>query len=173
MLFRDLRKKRCFSQEELANLSGLSLRTIQRLESGHRVGYASLRSIAAVFDINVDTLEQELTSMEKSSSEYKDLPLWIRFYIGSGWFAASRKEFQKTELFFIIMTVFFGAVWVFLAVFNNKQLPENIPMYGFMCCFLGAYNVSISIRVGDKYDIWSRLEPTLPKGIFGLFKKKT
>jgi hypothetical protein len=45
-------------------------------------------------------------------------------------------------------------------------------MFGCLCCFFGAYNISISIRVGDKYDVWSKLESTLLKGLFGFLKRR-
>ena len=51
MNLRFLREQRRLSQERLAELSGLSLRTIQRLEAGHRVSYASLRALAATIEI--------------------------------------------------------------------------------------------------------------------------
>ncbi|PCJ43601.1 MAG: hypothetical protein COA71_01650 [SAR86 cluster bacterium] len=47
MYIKELRQKRHLSQEQLAEVSGLSLRTIQRVESGYRVSYASLRAFAA------------------------------------------------------------------------------------------------------------------------------
>ena len=37
-------------------------------------------------------------------------------------------------------------------------------------CLFVAYNFSIAIRVGDKYDVWSKLEVTQPGGVFGFFK---
>jgi len=37
------------SQERVADMSGLSLRTVQRLDAGDRVSYASLRALAAAF----------------------------------------------------------------------------------------------------------------------------
>jgi len=43
------------------------------------------------------------------------------------------------------------------------------------CSFLallGAYNNSISIRLGDKYDIWSKLEATQPEVLFGFIKRR-
>jgi transcriptional regulator with XRE-family HTH domain len=95
MFIKSLRQVKHLSQEELSELSGLSLRTIQRVESGHRVSYASLRALAVAFDINVDELEQELYSMDKIIKEYKDYPFWLRLYLGGGWFAASRSELKK------------------------------------------------------------------------------
>ena len=173
MFIKSLRQKKHLSQEQLAQLCGLSLRTIQRVESGHRVGYASLRALAAAFEIDADTLEQELYSMDKLVNEYKDFPLWLRLYIGSGWFSASRQEFEKTEIFFVVVGLFCGLVWLSNSIWGYApQLPRWIEVTGTLCGFLGAYNVSVTIRVGDKYDIWSRLESTLPRGIFGYFKKK-
>ena len=180
MFIKKLRQQQHLSQEQLAENSGLSLRTIQRVESGHRVGYASLRSLATTFQINVDTLEQELYSMDNVVREYKDFPLWLRLYIGSGWFSATRKEFQRIEIFFVICALLAGLVWFsgFFWEFSELALPftqiELDELMGF-CCFilvLGAHNNSISIRLGDKYDIWSKLEATQPEVLFGFIKRK-
>ena len=169
MFIKNLRQINLLSQEDLAELSGLSLRTIQRVESGHRVSYASLRSLAAAFDINVDELEQELYSMEKIIKEYKDYPFWLRLYLGSGWFTATRNEFKKVEVFFLIVGAILGGVWLVTSLMDIAIY--RIAMFGSLCSFFGAYNISISIRVGDKYDVWTRLESTLPKGLFGLFRR--
>ena len=53
---RDLRSARQWSQEQLAQLSGLNLRTIQRLESGAKISMESLRALAAVFEVPADSL---------------------------------------------------------------------------------------------------------------------
>jgi len=53
---RELRAARQWSQEQLAKLSGLNLRTIQRLESGTKVSTESLRALAAVFEVPAESL---------------------------------------------------------------------------------------------------------------------
>lgn len=53
---RELRTARQWSQEQLARLSGLNLRTVQRLESGARVSMESLRALAAVFEVPAESL---------------------------------------------------------------------------------------------------------------------
>ncbi|MGN6283313.1 DUF805 domain-containing protein [Frateuria sp.] len=53
---RELRTARQWSQEQVAELSGLNLRTIQRLESGAKVSTESLRALAAVFDVPAESL---------------------------------------------------------------------------------------------------------------------
>lgn len=53
---RELRTARQWSQEQLAELSGLNLRTIQRLESGAKISTESLRALAAVFEVPAASL---------------------------------------------------------------------------------------------------------------------
>lgn len=53
---KELRMSRQWSQEQLAKLSGLNLRTIQRLESGAKVSSESLRALAAVFEVSAESL---------------------------------------------------------------------------------------------------------------------
>ena len=173
MFIKKLRKEKHISQEQLAEVSGLSLRTIQRVESGHRVGFASLRALASFFDKNVDVLEQELYSMENVIKEYKDFPLWLRLYIGSGWLSATRQEFKKIELFFVICSGLTGAIWFSGFFYQYQQTLFTIHLDQLMgfCSFvllLGAYNNSVSIRLGDKYDVWSKLEATQPGALFGI-----
>ncbi|MGZ3182928.1 MAG: DUF805 domain-containing protein [Telluria sp.] len=55
---RELRTTCQWSQEQLAELSGLNLRTIQRLESGAAGSMESLRALAAVFEVPADSLLQ-------------------------------------------------------------------------------------------------------------------
>lgn len=58
-LIRQEREKRAWSQEHLADVSGLALRTIQRIESSGSASYESATAIAAVFDLPVATLRTD------------------------------------------------------------------------------------------------------------------
>lgn len=53
---RELRVARQWSQEQLATLSGLNLRTIQRLESGAKISQESLRALCSVFEVPAESL---------------------------------------------------------------------------------------------------------------------
>lgn len=55
-LIREQRERRAWSQEHLAEASGLGLRTIQRIEKTGAASYESARSLAAVFGIDVAAL---------------------------------------------------------------------------------------------------------------------
>jgi transcriptional regulator with XRE-family HTH domain len=59
MLIQKLRLQRGWSQQQLADMSGLSVRTIQRLEQGQSASTESLKSIASVFEIDFSTLNPE------------------------------------------------------------------------------------------------------------------
>ena len=71
MTVRKLRLKRAWSQEQLAQFSGLNIRTIQRIERGQKAGLESLKSLAAVFEIELDELleEKNMESSDKYSEE--------------------------------------------------------------------------------------------------------
>ncbi|MCF6266726.1 MAG: 2TM domain-containing protein [Desulfuromusa sp.] len=59
MIVRKLRLQKGWSQEQLAQFSGLSVRTIQRIERGQNAGLESLKCLAATFDIDLSELKQE------------------------------------------------------------------------------------------------------------------
>lgn len=60
MLVHTLRLQRGWSQEQLADLSGLSVRTIQRIERGGGASVESLKALAAVFEVDFHQLRQEV-----------------------------------------------------------------------------------------------------------------
>ena len=57
MIVRSLRQERGWSQAQLAEFSGLSQRTIQRIEKGQPPTLESLKSLAAVFEVDLKELE--------------------------------------------------------------------------------------------------------------------
>jgi len=61
MLIQKLRLKQGWSQQQLAEASGLSVRTIQRIEAGSPASIESLKCLAAVFEVDHATLTSEDT----------------------------------------------------------------------------------------------------------------
>ncbi len=55
-LIRKLRSERLWSQEQLAEISGLGLRTIQRLEARGSGSQESVKALASVFEVEADSL---------------------------------------------------------------------------------------------------------------------
>jgi transcriptional regulator with XRE-family HTH domain len=58
MLVQKLRLQRGWSQEQLAELSGLSVRTIQRIERGSTASVESLKALGAVFEVDFSSLQE-------------------------------------------------------------------------------------------------------------------
>jgi transcriptional regulator with XRE-family HTH domain len=58
MLIQKLRLQRGWSQEQLAEVSGLSVRTIQRLERGQTASLESLKALGAAFEIDFSHLKE-------------------------------------------------------------------------------------------------------------------
>jgi transcriptional regulator with XRE-family HTH domain len=57
---KEMRLERHWSQDQLAEMSGLSIRTIQRIENGENAGLESLKSLGAVFDSNIADSNKEV-----------------------------------------------------------------------------------------------------------------
>ncbi len=167
MFVRVLRRRFRLSQEQLAESAGLSLRTIQRVEAGHRISYASLRALADVFEVDVDKLELELYAMDKTGENYKELPLWVRLMLGRGWVSSSRRELIITEIILVCL----GIVLVGLSIANSFWAiiydPNSSALYSGLLMFLFAYLTAVCIRVGDKYSAWPLLGHTQPRRFFG------
>lgn len=69
MNIQKLRLDKGWSQEELAMHSGISVRTIQRIENGKRASLESLKCLAAVFETNVSNLVQEKPMSNTQTSD--------------------------------------------------------------------------------------------------------
>jgi len=69
MPIQKLRLKRGWSQQQLADASGLSVRTIQRLENGHAASTESLKCLAAVFEVDFATLAAGDTMDDRQEQE--------------------------------------------------------------------------------------------------------
>ena len=68
---RDIKKMRLerhWSQDQLAEMSGLNIRTIQRIESGENAGLESLKSLGAVFEKNIVDSDKKM-EMEQIRKE--------------------------------------------------------------------------------------------------------
>ena len=141
-MIKKLRKQHHYSQEQLATLAGVSLRTIQRIESGHSASLETLKSLAAVFEIEIELLTGEIGVIDKNTEEWASSPLWVRFGF---WGIRDRKVAFRFE----ILSLTFGAIGV-LAGF-----ADNAEYFLLGAAFFGAaYAYAIQIRWVDNKGIW-------------------
>ena len=146
MILKRLRHKRNWSQEQLAEISGLSVRTIQRIESGGKASLESLNALASVLEIQASILTQEVTVIDKTTEDWEKVPAWLRAcFFGSGVVKVPERIFNiRTEQ----VTVLAGAILLILS-----PIVDNAFESSFMV-FTSAYLVSLITRAGDKYSIW-------------------
>jgi len=153
MSFTSLREKHLLSQEKLSEISGLGLRTVQRLEAGHRVSYASLRALAVALKMDMDALERELYAMKTPADEFVEVPRWVRRLragLVSGSPVAARRQARVYEAFAIGLGVVF--LLASLAT-TTAQATTTLRVAGGFALLVG-YGVSIAARVVDGHRGW-------------------
>lgn len=114
MIVRKLRLTKGWSQEELAELTGLSVRTIQRIERGRKPGLESRKALAAVFETDVSTIysnypEDTMSSDAELVTEEKDAIEYVR----------DIKGFYTHSIVYLI-------VITFLVFLDYKTNPNNM-----------------------------------------------
>jgi transcriptional regulator with XRE-family HTH domain len=77
---KELRVARGWSQAHLAELTGLSVRTIQRIETGAHPGLESLRGLAAAFGVDVADLQPEAQTASRPMSFFDAVAHCMRHY---------------------------------------------------------------------------------------------
>lgn len=69
VLIQKLRLQRGWSQEQLADVSGLSVRTVQRIEGGQSASLESLKALAAAFGVDFSTLKEPDMNAAQASTQ--------------------------------------------------------------------------------------------------------
>jgi transcriptional regulator with XRE-family HTH domain len=162
MSFRSWRERKLLSQERVAEMSGLSVRTVQRLEAGHRVSYASLRALATAFKTDADLLEREFYAVNQPGDEFVEIPRWVRLLHDRLWFGGprpSRRDFLWIEVFCLVAAaVGFGASFLVsqTARASTVRMCAAVPV---VC----SYVMAVSIRTYDRYKLWPGAENALPE----------
>jgi len=109
MSIKKLRQKKNLSQEELAETTGLSLRTIQRVESGDSVSTTSWKTLASFFGMSVDALQEYNQVMDLSAQQGLN---------------QQRLAHHRSAQLIIFIVVFFVAVSQWLAYYASLT-PGN------------------------------------------------
>ena len=113
MLIQKLRLKRGWSQQQLADASGLSTRTIQRIEAGHPASIETLKSIGAVFELDFSTLDPERQMATTESAVNENLE-------------AEAFDYVRRLRRFYLHCIRYVVVNVVLVVVNLAVTPERL-----------------------------------------------
>jgi transcriptional regulator with XRE-family HTH domain len=146
MILKQLRLSRHLSQEQLAQMSGLNVRTIQRIESGHAASVESLKCLASVFEVDVSTLNQEKFMIDKKSDNWQALPLWLKCCFAFNFLAAQPSRAVARRLEIVSHLTGFG--FCLLGFVSEAALAGGLIMLS------NAYLFRLLTWQGDKLGVW-------------------
>lgn len=141
---KEMRLERHWSQDQLAEMSGLSIRTIQRIENGENAGFESLKSLAAVFETNIVDSDKKV-EMEQIRKEEE--------------YVQNVKGFYKL----LAIAIFSLLVPFILAISDSSNWTVFLWILLSWGVLLGIYSLNVFDFFGDE---WKR------KLIKNKFKKK-
>ena len=146
MILKQLRLSRLLSQEQLAQMSGLSVRTIQRIESGHSPSVESLKCLASVLEVDVSTLNQEKFMIDKNSDNWQKLPFLLRCWFALDFFSLrpTRTAARNVE----VLSHVFGFTFCVLGLVSEPALVGGIYLLS------NAYLFRLLTWQHDKYGVW-------------------
>ena len=152
MQVKSLRLHKNWSQEQLALLSGLNVRTIQRIEKGESVGLETLKSLAAVFEINVNDLKSQSSSkneLPNIKEETMTKPSEIEEQTNN-----AKEKVQSIKQFYITLLASLGLfVFIFLPNYNQGENLGPLIVVGIsFAIMLGFYANSVFEPFGDKWE---------------------
>ncbi|CAB3911020.1 helix-turn-helix domain-containing protein [Achromobacter anxifer] len=140
MLIQKLRLKRGWSQQQLAQASGLSARTIQRIEAGQPASVETLKSIASVFEVDFSTLNTEEAEMDTTMTAAEE---------------AEREAFAHVRALrgFYVACLRYALIAVALYAINLLTSPQRMWSYWAMLG-LGLALAAHAIRVFAPYRLF-------------------
>lgn len=146
MILKELRISRNLSQEQLAQMSGLNIRTIQRIESGANASLESRKCIAAALEIDISLLDQSHFSLNKSSDNWKQLPFFLKFWFVFNFLQLRPKRASAIRIEKTSHVTGFG--FCCLGLVNEAALVGGLIMLS------TAYLYHYLKWQGDKFGIW-------------------
>jgi len=124
-----LRNQKGISQEFLADESGLSLRTIQRIESNHSIPRGNtLKRIALALDSSIDDItfiDEDKNEFVSQMNNYKETIYDIKLQV-------SKKEFDKILTVVIwggYFALFYFLISILLMYIMRKEIIYLIPLF--------------------------------------------
>jgi transcriptional regulator with XRE-family HTH domain len=152
MILKQLRISRHLSQEQLAQMSGLNVRTIQRIESGQNASVESLKCLAAVLEVDISTLNQETFMIDKNTDPWKAHPIWVKWWFFFNYL--SFKPFRKSTIRGMVFCHLVGFVLCACGYWDTRGLISGLWMLAM------AHFFHLLLWQGDKYGIWYDQELT-------------
>lgn len=139
MIVRKLRLQRGWSQEQLAHISDLNVRTIQRIERGQTASLESKKSLAAAFEVQIATFENlgeataesgldvDLIKLNEANMTDKENAVLVEDIKADEEYAINYakgiKEFYNHLLMYLIFAI---------TIFSVKGFDDNFVIWGLL-----------------------------------------
>ena len=146
MILKQLRIGRHLSQEQLAQMSGLNVRTIQRVESGHNASLETLKCLASALEVDIETLNQEAYTMDKDTPGWQNLPFWLKCWFFLNFLSVRTRRVVAKRI--LVISHVFGFIFCAIGFVNEAALAGGLILLA------NAYLFALLIWQGDKYGIW-------------------
>lgn len=146
MILKQLRIGRHLSQEQLAQMSGLNVRTIQRIESGHNASLESLKCLASALEVDIETLNQEAYVMDKTTAGWNDLPFWLKCWFFLNFLSVRTRRSVAKRICVLLHA--FGFFFCCLGFISEPALAGGLILLA------NAYLFALLLWQGDRYGIW-------------------
>ena len=108
MIVRKLRLRKGWSQDQLAEFAGVTVRTIQRLERGQKPSLETAKALAAVFEVDCSTFTSEYDDMQEKVELKQD-------EIAAMEYAKGVKDFYSGVAIYLVLAI------VFLVAFGFRE----------------------------------------------------
>jgi transcriptional regulator with XRE-family HTH domain len=150
MILKQLRIGRHLSQEQLAQMSGLTVRTIQRIESGNNASLETLKCLASALEVDIDTLNQEAYTMDKDTAGWRNLPFWLKCWFFLNFLSVRTQRAVARRIY--VISHLFGFLFCAFGFVNEAALGGGLILLA------NGYLFALLMWQGDKYGIWYDLQ---------------
>ncbi len=124
-LIRKHRTERMWSQEQLADISGLGLRTIQRLESRGNTSFDTIKALAAVFEVEADSLVWRNGSFEIYRHKQRGSVMLIAVPLVMLVVTAISYEFATSQWVIWLTALLCSALIIPMYIFSSMTIEVN------------------------------------------------
>ena len=145
-ILKQLRLSQHCSQEQLAEMSGLNVRTIQRIESGQNASLESMKCLAAALEVSIETLQQEKLIVNKHDNNWQDLPVFLKLWFILNFIQPQPKRSTAVRVEWLCHGTGF--------LFCGLGFWFEAALAGGMIMLATAYLFTLLKWQGDKYGIW-------------------
>ncbi len=140
MIVQEMRLKKGWSQQQLADISGLNVRTIQRIEQGQSASLESFKALGAAFNVDFSQLQEDAVREIVSTPEQTEIALafshvrqvarfWhsllIYVIVIAGLAAINLMTYPK-----VLWFLYTAAIWGFVLVLKALRVFGLMPWFG-------------------------------------------